>query len=70
MTVWTDNAAQFASRDRQQAADRVLCAAVEVAVDLFREGRPGKAEWVLARAALSAERILGPALEPHLRAVR
>lgn len=59
LTRTAEVAHSAATVDREQAADRVLCAAVEVARDLIAEGRVGKALFVLNRAGMSAERILG-----------
>lgn len=53
--------AETATRDREAAADMVLAVAVTAAIELFREGRPGQAEFRLARAQASAARILGGA---------
>ena len=61
MTVWTDNADTFASRDRVGAANLTLEVAVQQAVELLKAGEPGHAEFVLEKAHLSAQRILGPA---------
>lgn len=51
--------AQVATTDRDQTADRILHIAVTQATDLIREGRFGRAVYVLERARLSADRILG-----------
>ena len=59
MSVWTDNAGTFATRSRQGAANLVLEVAVQEAVEWLRSGQPGRAEYVLTRAAESAQRILG-----------
>lgn len=68
MTVWTDNAHTHATRDRAAAADLVLADGVRRAIDHLRDGRPGMAEFILTKAAMSADRILGPT-RPHLRVV-
>lgn len=60
-TVWQENAAQFATRDRVASADLVLDVAVKDAIAALRDGRPGWAEYRLARAQERAGRILGPA---------
>lgn len=51
--------AQVATTDRVETADRVLHVGVITAVALIREGRFGRAEYVLERARISADRILG-----------
>ena len=61
MTVWTDNANAFATRDTDTHADMLLDVACKEAIRLYRAGRYGRAEYVIARAALSAARILGGA---------
>lgn len=58
-TVAAEDAHRTASADRTTAADLVLSMAVVDALDLIREGRVGFAEWRLARALNSAQRILG-----------
>lgn len=52
-------AAEVATSDRNAAAHMVLDAAVKDAIELLRAGRPGRAEYRLTRAAMSADRILG-----------
>lgn len=59
-TVWQENAARFASSDRVASADLVLDVAVKDAIAALRAGRPGWAEYRLARAQERAGRILGP----------
>ncbi|WP_067434142.1 hypothetical protein [Nocardioides jensenii] len=61
MTIAADNVQLVATRDRAVAADQRLNLAVARAVQLCREGRPGEAEYVMARAGVRAERILGSA---------
>lgn len=60
MTIWFDNATEFATRSRQGAATLVLEVAVNEAIEWLRAGQPGRAEYVLTRAGESAHRILGP----------
>ena len=60
MTVWSDNVDAFATRSRQGAANLVLEIAVIEAIGHLQAGEPGRAEYVLTRAGVSAERILGP----------
>lgn len=50
---------QVATTDRAATADLILDVAVKTAVALFREGCPGRARFVLTRAAMRADRILG-----------
>lgn len=59
-TIWQENADQAATRDRLVQADMVLDVAVKDAVAAIRGGRPGWAQYRLARAGERAERILGP----------
>ncbi|WP_210651316.1 hypothetical protein [Nocardioides sp. SYSU D00065] len=59
-TVWQENAARSATRDRVAHVDMVLDAACKAAVRSFREGRPGYALFQLARAEQRAARVLGP----------
>lgn len=59
VTLQAEDAHAAATRDREAAADRILCAAVDVAVLLVAEGRPGRATYVMTRACMSADRILG-----------
>ena len=66
MTVHPLHPPLFATADRQASADLVLSLAVTDAVDLIREGRVGRAEYRLARALASAERILGES-RPEVR---
>lgn len=58
-TLFSDDAHRVATRDREAAAALVLTAAVREAARLVRDGKPGQAEYVLARAEVSADRILG-----------
>lgn len=58
-TVQAEDAQRAATSDRATTADLVLSLAVREAVDLIREGRVGYAEFRLARAYRSAQRILG-----------
>ena len=48
-----------ATRDREAVALMTLDVAVRAAIHLIRQGRPGRAEWELVRAGMTAERILG-----------
>lgn len=59
-TVWQENAAMAATRDRVAHVDLVLDAACKAAVESLRAGRPGYALFQLARAQERAERVLGP----------
>lgn len=59
-TIFNENAARFATSDRVATADLVLSAACKAAVESIRSGRPGYAEYQLARAEERAGRILGP----------
>lgn len=59
-----DDAARAATTDRAATADLVLHVAVRAAIDLIRTGRPGRARFVLERARLSADRILGDGGQP------
>lgn len=59
-----DDAARAATTDRATAADLVLHVAVHDAIDLIRDGRHGRARFVLERARLSADRILGDGSQP------
>ena len=67
MTVYTDNAARFATTDRAQRAEQTLNAAVREAIGILRLGRNTDDEaWarhdatrVLEAAGGSAERVLG-----------
>lgn len=56
-----DDAARVATTDRAKAADLRLATAVVEAIDLIRTGHPAHARFVLERARLSADRILGGA---------
>lgn len=58
-TVFSDDAQGVATKDRSATADMVLELAVRDAVRLIRLGRPGRAEFVMARAGTSADRIYG-----------
>ena len=57
-----DDAARVATTDRDAQADLVLSIAVQTAIVLMRAGRPGRARYELARAEVSASRILGEAV--------
>jgi hypothetical protein len=59
-TIWQENADLAASKNRVEQADLVLDVAVKDAIALFRDGRPGRAHYRLARAQERAGRILGP----------
>ena len=67
MTVYTDNAARFATTDRAQRAEQTLNAAVREAIGILRLGRRTDDEaWarhdaarVLEVAGGSADRMLG-----------
>ena len=64
-TVYKDNASQFATRvesipGAHAHVDVVLNLACKDAVRHIRAGRPGEALYRLTRAAMRAERILGP----------
>lgn len=68
MTVWTDNADRFAHRDRGEHADQVLDAACRDAIGVLRIGieyddphARSEARRILAKAELSAGRVLGGA---------
>lgn len=77
MTVWNDNAAAFATRDRDAVADQLLTTAVREVIAAFklanRARRAGlgargyhvglvdTATYTLTMAGTSAERILGAA---------
>ena len=53
------DAAKVATTDRQATADHILGVAVTEAIGFLREHRPGRAVYRLARAELSARRVLG-----------
>lgn len=59
-TVFKENAALAATRDRQAHVDVVLDAACKDYVQALRSGRPGWGLFRLTRAAERAERVLGP----------
>lgn len=59
LTVQADDAHQVATTDRAGTADMVLDQACKAAVESLRRGRPGYAEYQLARAGERAGRILG-----------
>lgn len=74
-TVWADNAARFATNDREKRAEQLLMAAVREGVAAFgvalamerkypglnaTEGLAEVVEVRLREAAASAENILGP----------
>lgn len=61
LTLMAQDAHAAATRDRAATANLVLELAMQEAVDLIRAGRPGRAEWVLVRAGMRAQRILGSA---------
>lgn len=48
--------------DREEHAFRVVAVAIEKATGLIRSGHPGRAQFELARAGVSARRILGEAV--------
>ena len=64
-TTWRAAAAtdadQSATRDRDQQAELVIAVARTEALALIKAGKPGRAQYVMARAAMSAGRILGVA---------
>lgn len=66
VTAQADVADAVATRDRAAQADALLDVACKAAVDMIRRGRPGRAEYVLARDGLRAERILGGAVVVQL----
>jgi hypothetical protein len=60
LTAQADDAHRAAYDDRAAHADLLLDLAVKEAIDWLRAGKPGYAEYRLTRAAMAAERILGP----------
>lgn len=62
-TVTSEDAHAAATRDREAAAALHLDVAVKEAAALLRAGKPGRAEWLLVRAGMAAERILGQSPE-------
>jgi hypothetical protein len=58
MSVWTDNAAAFASR-QESYVDQERHASVRRALDLIRDGRRGYAVFVLTRSVERQARISG-----------
>lgn len=52
-------AGAVATTDREATADLVLDVAIKAAIRLYRQGRPGRAHYRLARALVQADRILG-----------
>ena len=59
LTAAAEDASRVAYANREASAELILSLAVTEAVDLIREGRVGFAEYRLARALASAQRILG-----------
>lgn len=58
-TAQSEDAHRAAYDDRDTTADLVLRLAVKDAIDWIRAGKPGRAEYRLQRALMSANRILG-----------
>ena len=66
MTIATENAARFASRDRTTHADQLLNAAVAEARQIIANGRANDDPWAVHDAAVTmsvaggkAERVMG-----------
>lgn len=64
LTVQSEDAHRAAYNDPDAMATAVLRIAVEKAARLIRCGEPGYAEFVLTRAGMKAERLLGRTKAP------
>lgn len=58
-TVTSEDAHAAATRDRVATSNMVLELAVHEAAELIATGHSGRGEWVLVRAGMRAQRILG-----------
>lgn len=65
ITTAAEDAQAAAYDDREKQAEFVLRVAVIEAIAWLRAGCPGRAEFALTRAGMSAERILGTQAVRH-----